>query len=370
MKIIADAHIPFLRRVAEHYGEITYLNGNEFTRESIRDADTLIVRTVTHFGAEMLEGSNVKLICSATIGFDHIDTAYCQAKGIRWANAPGCNSGSVQQYVTAALIEISCQKGFSLEGKTIGIVGVGNVGKKVAKIARLLGMEVLLNDPPRQRNEGGEEFTDLETIKREADFITFHTPLTKGGEDKTFHLADEQFFATLGKKPIIVNTARGPIVETAAIKKAIREEKISAAIIDCWENEPTIDLEYLRLADIATPHIAGYSADGKGNATRMSLETLAEFYDLDKAPISQIQIPTPQSPIIDLNLFPADTRIHHALLQTYSTKADSHHLKANPQNFAYFREQYPLRRENEAYTVSNCTPEEKIALSQWGFKFG
>ncbi|OJU52130.1 MAG: erythronate-4-phosphate dehydrogenase [Bacteroidales bacterium 45-6] len=368
MRIIADAHIPFLKGIAEQYGETTYLKGKEFTRESIRDADTLIVRTVTHFGAEMLEGSNVKLICSATIGFDHIDTEYCQAKGIRWANAPGCNSGSVQQYITSALIEISRQKGFPLEGKTIGIIGVGNVGKKVAKIARLLRMKVLLNDPPRQRAEGGNEFTDLETIKREADIITFHTPLTKNGEDKTFHLADESFFSSLGKKPIIFNTARGPIVETEAIKKAIRQEKISAAVIDCWENEPNIDLEYLRMVDIATPHIAGYSADGKGNATSMSLETLVEFYGLDKTPISQINIPAPECPVIDLNAFPAHSRLHHALLHTYTTQADNNDLKANPQNFAFFREHYPLRRENGAYTVINYLPEEKEILQDWGFR--
>ncbi len=368
MKIIADAHIPFLRGVAEQYGETTYLSGNEFTRESIQDADTLIVRTVTHFGQEMLEGSKVKLICSATIGFDHIDTAYCQAKGIRWANAPGCNSGSVQQYISSVLIEISRLKGFSLEGKTIGIVGVGNVGKKVAKIARLLGMKLLLNDPPRQHAEGGKEFTDLKTIKREADIITFHTPLTKAGEDKTYHLADEEFFATLGKKPIIINTARGPIVETAAIKDAIRQEKISAAIIDCWENEPNIDLEYMKMVDIATPHIAGYSADGKGNATRIALETLAEFYELDKAPILEINIPEPGSPTIDLNLFPADKRIYRALLHTYNTQSDNDNLKATPQNFTYFREHYPLRRENEAYAVINYSPEEKELLENWGLK--
>lgn len=366
MKIIADAHIPFLKGVAEYYGETTYLSGKEFTRESIRDADTLIVRTVTHFGTEILEGSSVKLICSATIGFDHIDTDYCQEKGIRWANAPGCNSGSVQQYITSALIEISRQRGFVLEGKTIGIIGVGNVGKKVAKIARLLGMKVLLNDPPRQRTEASDEFTDIETIKRESDIITFHTPLTKTGKEKTFHMADDHFFDSLSKKPIIINTARGPIVETAAIKKAIREKKISAAIIDCWENEPNIDLEYLEMTDIATPHIAGYSADGKANATRMSLETLAEFYSLNKAPISQIDIPEPEFPII--NLDSTDNRIHHALLHTYATRVDCNNLKANPQNFTYFREHYPLRRENGAYTIINYLSQEKEILQDWGFK--
>ncbi len=366
MKIIADAHIPFLKGIVEHYGETTYLDGKNFTQESIKDAEVLVVRTVVKLNQEILEGSRVKLICSATIGFDHIDTHYCDTHGIRWANAPGCNSGSVQQYVTSTLIELSRKKGFSLQGKTIGIVGVGNVGKKIAKMAKLFGMKVLLNDPPRQNVEGDSGFTDLETIKREADIITFHTPLTKDGEDKTYHLADEYFFDTLGKKPIIINAARGGIVDTKAIKKAIHEKKISGTIIDCWENEPAIDLEYLQLVDIATPHIAGYSADGKANATRMSLETIADVYQLSKEPIDEIEIPAPKDSQINLDRF-SNGRILHALLHTYSADDESRKLKASPESFTFFRENYPLRRENQAYTVENYTSEEEQALNDWGF---
>lgn len=367
MKIVADAHIPFLRGIAEQYGATTYLSGKEFTKDAIRDAETLIVRTVTRFDSEILEGSKVKLICSATIGFDHIDTNYCDANNIRWFNSPGCNSGSVKQYIASALIELSRKKKFSLEGKTIGIVGVGNVGRKVAEAASLLGMNVLLNDPPRQKAEGIDKFTDLETIKREADIITFHTPLTKTGEYKTLHLADQHFFQTLGKRPVIINAARGGIIDTLAIKEAIREEKISGTIIDCWENEPNIDPEYLEMADIATPHIAGYSADGKANATRMSLETLADFYKLGKGPIEEIILPMPEEPVIDLNRFPSENRIHETLLHTYSVEKESDKLKAMPRNFTFFREHYPLRRENLAYKISNASTEEKALLKKWGF---
>ena len=368
MKIIADKNIPYLKGVAESFGDITYLDGAAFTNETIKDADTLIVRTVTRFDEALLRNTNVKLICSATIGYDHIDTNYCDAHNITWQNAPGCNSGSVMQYVISSLIIISREKGFDLKEKIIGIVGVGNVGKKVARACEILGMKVLLNDPPRQKQEGTNGFTDLETIKTEADIITFHTPLAKDGEYKTYHLADEAFFSSLSKKPIIINSARGSIIDTQAIKNAIKEKEISGAIIDCWENEPTIDTEYMSLADIATPHIAGYSADGKANASRMSLEAVVGFYGLNKAPISKISVPEPVKPIIDLNKCgETGNRIYDAILATYNPIEDHHKLKAYPSIFKQLRNEYPLRREYFAYKVKNATIEEQDILIQMGF---
>ncbi len=369
MKIIADKNIPYLKGIAEHYGEVTYLDGADFTRENIKDAEVLIVRTVTRFDEYNLEGSKVKLICSATIGYDHIDTAYCDAHGIAWRNAPGCNSGSVMQYIISSLITLSRQQGFKLKDKTIGIVGVGNVGKKVAKACEILGMQVLLNDPPRQRAEGGNIFVDLETIKSEADIITFHTPLIKEGIDKTYHLADENFFCSLKKKPVIINSARGGIVDTEAIKSALKDDLISGAIIDCWENEPQIDLTYMNLVNIATPHIAGYSADGKANATRMSLESLADLYGMDKSPINSIKVPEPDNPIIDLSDFKdSDNRIFDAILQTYNPMDDYSCLKAAPSTFKQLRNDYPLRREYFAYKVINVSSAQQDILSKLGFE--
>ncbi|MBK5195514.1 MAG: 4-phosphoerythronate dehydrogenase, partial [Proteiniphilum sp.] len=214
LKILADAHIPYLKGVAEQFGEVEYLPGNLFSREAIREKDALIVRTVTHFGEEILSGSSVKLICSATIGFDHIDTAWCDTHDVAWRTAPGCNASSVEQYVTASLLYLAEKQQFDLKEKTIGIVGVGNVGSKVEAACRKMGMNVLLNDPPREAEEGdakGILFTDINTIMRDADIITFHTPLTKSGIYKTYHLADADFFAQLNKKPVIINAARGGI---------------------------------------------------------------------------------------------------------------------------------------------------------------
>jgi len=368
MKIIADKNIPYLKGIAEYFGEVTYLDGADFTRDNIKDADTLIVRTVTRFDEGNLAGSKVKLICTATIGYDHIDTQYCDSHGIAWHNAPGCNSGSVMQYIISSLIVISRKMDFDLKDKTIGIVGVGNVGKKVAHACEILGMEVLLNDPPRQRAEQNDVFVDLQTIMHEADIITFHTPLIKEGIDKTYHLANESFLHSLKKEPIIINSARGGIVDTQAIKKALKENLISGAIIDCWENESQIDHEYMDMVDIATPHIAGYSADGKANATRMSLESMAEFYHLDKAPLRTVKAPDPHNPVIDLNEFAdSDDRVYEAILRTYNPIEDYTRLKASPDTFKQLRNDYPLRREYFAYTILNSTETEREILDRLGF---
>lgn len=367
MKIIADKNIPFLKGVAEKFGEVEYLAGAKFSNERIKDADVLIIRTVAKMDEQMLHDTSVKLICTATIGYDHIDTAYCENNGIIWKNAPGCNSSSVQQYVTSALLLMADKKGFDLTNTTIGIVGVGNVGKKVARACEALGMRVLLNDPIREKEENSCDFVSLDVIKQEADVITFHTPLTKEGMYKTYHLVDDDFFATLNRRPIIINSARGGIVDTEAIKGAIRTNKISGAVIDCWENEPDIDFEYLEMVDIATPHIAGYSADGKANATRMSLETIARFFDLDRAPIDYINPPAPAESIIDMKKFDSNKRFVSAMLATYNPMTDFEALKSMPTAFKTLRNEYPLRREYLAYTVLNASEDERRLLNKFDF---
>lgn len=375
MKILADAHIPYLRGVAEQFGEVEYLPGNQFTKEAISDKDALIVRTVTHFGKDILEGTGVKLICSATIGFDHIDTQYCDAKGIAWRTAPGCNANSVEQYVTASLLYLANKYKFSLKEKSIGIIGVGNVGSKVETVCRKLGMRVLLNDPPREEREvgqksGGKEksiFVDLETVKKEADIITLHTPLTKTGRHKTYHLADEYFFDTLDKKPFVINSCRGSVVDNTAMKKALKTGKIAEVVIDCWENEPDIDQELLHTADIATPHIAGYSVDGKWTATKMSLENLNEFFELGVYPIKLMQLPQPNHPIIDLKEIEPAHQLTYAVWQTYNPLKETMNLKADPSKFYWFRSNYPLRREYGAYKVKNADSSVVPILKQLGF---
>lgn len=370
MKILADAHIPYLKGVAEQFGEVEYLPGNQFTRDAIREKDALIVRTVTHFGEEILSGTDVKLICSATIGFDHIDTAWCDAHGVAWRTAPGCNASSVEQYVTASLLFLAQKYQFELKEKTIGIVGVGNVGSKVDAACRKLGMRVLLNDPPREEQEGSGLFVDIETIQREADIITFHTPLTKTGKYKTHHLADDRFLASVRKKPFIINAARGGITDNQALKKAIRNGNISGVVIDCWENEPEIDRELLRLADIATPHIAGYSADGKWTATKMSLENLNRFFNSDIKDPHYQEIPAPPKPVIDLQGIAPEHQLQYAVWYTYNPVTETTALKSSPEKFYWFRSNYPLRREYPAYRVLHANSTVLKTLLCLGFNEG
>lgn len=368
MKILADLHIPFLKGVVELLGAVDYLPGNQFTKEAIQDKDALIVRTVTYFGKEILEGTQVKLICSATIGYDHIDTEYCDTHNIAWRTAPGCNANSVEQYITSSLLYMSKKQGFDLKDKTIGIVGVGNVGSKVEAACRKLGMHVLLNDPPRQEKEQSSDFVDLNTIKQESDIITFHTPLTKSGPYKTFHIADDDFFNSLAKKPIIINAARGGIVDNLSLKEALKTGKASGAVIDCWEHEPNIDVELLNLVDIGTPHIAGYSADGKWMGTKMSLENLNEFFHLgyDKIPMPALPDPI-QDKIIDLSKISSVDQIAYAVRHTYDPLIETENLRMHPEKFYWWRSNYPVRREYKAFSITGADKYNTEILSRLGF---
>ncbi len=342
MKVIVDNKIPYIAGVLEKLAdEVVYLPGSSFTKEAVHDADALIVRTRTHCNRELLEGSRVKFIATATIGFDHIDTDYCQKAGITWTNCPGCNAGSVEQYVHSVLLLLKRKKGLDLKQATLGIVGVGHVGSRVHRMAEKLGMKVLLNDPPRaDRGETG--FTDLSTLARTCDVITFHTPLIREGQYRTYHLADKAFFASLKHTPYLVNSSRGEVVDTLALLDALNAGQVKDAVIDVWENEPDINKELLEAACIATPHIAGYSADGKANATRMALEAYCHFFGIQ----ADFEIHPEEASIS----FSSDAE--EAQLQAYNPLRDNEWLKASPEKFEWFRGNYPLRREifNDCHT--------------------
>lgn len=344
MKVIVDDKIPYIHDAIESIAdEVLYIPGDKFSSQTVRDADALIIRTRTHCNRELLENSKVRFIATATIGYDHIDTEYCRQAGIYWTNAPGSNSSSVAQYIESCLILLETDFGFSLHGKTVGIIGVGNVGTKVKDLAEHYGMRVLLNDPPRAEKENNIIFTGLDRIMAESDIITFHTPLVTDEPFPTWHMGNEAFFRSLRRKPFIINTSRGEVIDTRALLSALDTERISGAIIDVWENEPDINKELLEKALIATPHIAGYSADGKANATRMSLDALCKFFQMPAD--YTIVPPAPVNDIIE-----AKSR-EDALLKMYDPRTDSALLKANPEKFEWFRGNYPLRREKEAYRI-------------------
>ena len=374
IKIIADDKIPFLKGVFEPFANVEYYPGNEITREKILDADALIIRTRTKCNADLLEGTNIKFIATATIGIDHIDTEYCNRNNIKWVNAPGCNSSSVMQYVTSALLTIAEKEKFNLKDKTIGIIGVGNVGSKVQSMAEIIGMNVLLNDPPRARKEGDDKFVDLETIINESDIITFHVPLIKEGEDKTYHLGSEDFFRKLKKKPVIINSSRGSVIETSAIKNAIKNDDVKNVIIDVWENEPNIDLELLHLVDFGTPHIAGYSADGKANGTAVSVNELNKFFQMNLHPNwypENVPMPIEGNEInIDCNNLSEQKVLFGAVTKTYNITYDNKILRMSPETFEIQRGNYRIRREFDSFNLklSSCSASIENKLLQLGFK--
>ena len=345
MKVIVDDKIPFIREaIGQIAEEVRYLPGKDFTPEAVRDADALVIRTRTRCDRQLLEGSRVRFIATATIGFDHIDTGYCRQAGIAWANAPGCNAPSVAQYLQSSLLLLAQRHGLELPRLTMGIVGAGNVGSRVAEVARELGMRVLLNDLPRQEREGGAGFCPLQTLARECDILSFHVPLHREGPYKTFHLADRDFFRSLQRRPFLINTSRGEVVETGALLEALDEGRVADAVIDVWEHEPDISRELLRKVFIGTPHIAGYSADGKANATRMALDALCRFFRIRAG--YTILPPPPPCPHLTARSW------EEACLQMYDPRADRDRLLAHPERFEQLRGDYPLRREKAAYTVT------------------
>jgi len=372
MKFIIDDKIPYIKGVLEPFGEVVYLSGPKTTPEIVVDADAIITRTRTICNQHLLEGSSVKFIATATIGYDHIDTDYCAKAGIQWTNAPGCNSKSVEQYIASALFVLAQKKGFHLKGKTIGVVGVGQVGSKVAHVCKLLGMKVLLNDPPRERAEGTEQFCCLSKIMQEADFITLHVPLNLKGIDSTYHLANTHFFKALERKPIVINSCRGEVLDTLSAKSALKDGLISGLVVDCWENEPDIDNELLNLVDLATPHIAGYSKDGKANGTSMSIQAVSRFFGLGIDHWHAQQVELPENTTIELDGLDhtEEEILGKAVLSTYDIRTDDGALHINPEQFEKLRGDYPVRREYPVYTIhaKNVNLKSIKTLRTFGFQ--
>lgn len=372
MKIVADDKIPFLKGVLEPYSNVRYLPGSLITNNEIRDADAILIRTRTKCNKELLEGTSVKFIAAASIGYDHIDTEYCRKHKITWTNAPGCNSSSVRQYIAAALLHFAKHYSFRLSNKTLGIVGVGNVGKKVAGLATTLGMNVLLNDPPRERVEGKKDFVTLEQILAESDIISLHVTLTKKGIDKTCHMVNQQFLLKMNPGCYIINSSRGPVVNELELMKAMQSGKPGGVILDVWENEPDLNLELLKLVDIGTSHIAGYSQEGKANGTAMSVRAISKFYDLGLDEWYPESIPKPDNPKIKMDCTGKSEEeiLREIIHSTYPIRKDDENLRKFPQKFEGLRENYPVRREFPAFEVNlkNGNPELSGKLHALGFR--
>ncbi|MGF1585818.1 MAG: 4-phosphoerythronate dehydrogenase [Bacteroidales bacterium] len=358
MKIVADNKIPFLMGMPGGVAELIFIPGREISRENIIDADALIVRTRTKCNEKLLSGTSVKFIASATIGFDHIDIEYCNANGIGWTNAPGCNSGSVMQYIASALSWIAISSGKSFGELILGIVGVGNVGSKVEHLGRTLGMKVLMNDPPRQRSEGEPIFSELKELLEQSDIVTMHVPLNFAGPDKSYHLADENFFSNMKKGSWFINTSRGEVMHSRKLSDSLRKGHLGGTVLDVWENEPEIDLELLSLAGISTPHIAGYSLDGKANGTAQSVSSVSRHFSLGIDDWYPDNVPPPSGDIITITseMEDLDQVAGKLFKHTYNIEADSAMLRSAPGKFEYFRDNYHPRREFGAYKINFENP--------------
>jgi erythronate-4-phosphate dehydrogenase len=369
VQIVVNKHTPYAVKAFERIGKVTAFDTHEITKDTVKDADILIVRSETKVDHTLLDGSRVKFVGTVTIGTDHVDEEYLAKNGITFVSAPGSNSHSVGEYITAALLELAHTKGFSLNGKTIGIVGVGNVGSKVWRKAKVLGMQALLNDPPLQRLGSSYPLHSLEKLM-EADIITLHVPLTRSGPDATYHLFDENRIRKMKRGAILINTSRGGAVETETLKRTLSDGHLSTAVLDVWEKEPNINTSLLELVSIGTQHIAGHSLDGKVNALRMNYEAVCRF--LGRSSDQEINTLIPDSALPEIRVEGIHTSVQQTLRdivkQCYDINVDDRLLRqiiSLPEEergkyFSRLRTEYRIRREFFNYTV--CVDGEAKSL--------
>lgn len=365
MKIIADPSIPFVREAFAPFGDVQLVPGRQIDAAAVREADALLVRSVTPVNAALLDGSRVRFVGSATIGTDHVDAGYIARRGIGFASAQGSNANSVAEYVVAALLEMAHRRRFRLRDKTLGVVGVGHIGSRVVRYAQALGMRVLQNDPPRQRAEGLADFVELDRLCAQADIVTLHVPL----DDTTRHLLHRDNLRDF----ILINTARGAVVDNPALLKAIDGDRLDGAVLDVWENEPNISPELLDVVDIGTPHIAGYSLDGKVNGTRMIYRAACEFFGIkatwDPAPL----MPPPTVPRLELNVRGADEDeeiLRRVVRRVYDIGADDCALRKRVRDFDLLRAEYPVRREffNTELVLHGASESLRQKFAALGFR--
>lgn len=364
MKIICSTNIPYAQEAFRSLGDLTIMEPKAITAACVRDADVLIIRSTLRANRVLLEGSRVRFVGTATIGTDHLDRAYLDQAGIAWCAAPGCNANSVAEYIMAAMLCLGQRHGFALDGKTLGVIGVGNVGRRVVQKAQALGLRVLQNDPPRRAAENNPIFLPLEQLLAEADILSVHVPLTKTGSDPTWHLADRRFFAQLKPGLVWLNAARGAVMDSDAFLAARANGKVAYAVLDTWEGEPQFRTDVLARADIATPHIAGHSFEGKVMGTVMMYHALCRFLGVAPTwtPVDQLPVdllPPPPVPEVRLDLPAAPTvldeeaALWRAVQSVYDIEADDRRLRAGATtdpasraaHFERLRKDYPIHRE-------------------------
>ncbi len=374
MQIVADVNIPNVEQAFGTLGDVQLLPGRAIGRDEVREADLLLVRSVTTVGPALLDGSHVRFVGSATIGLDHVDEAYLRTRGISLAYAPGSNANSVAEYVIAALLELGPLR---YEGRTLGIVGLGRIGTLACEKARALGMTVLANDPPLER-AGRSELIALDDLVRRSDIVTLHVPFTRDGPDASYHLLDESRLSLLQRHAVVVNTARGAVVDNEALLRALRDGRLGGAVLDVWEGEPEPDPSLVQAVTLGTSHIAGYSFDGKVTGTKMLYEAACAF-------LNRLPEWSPPALPSDANCLPVEIDPSRSLDEilcdlvprSYDIRRDDAALRAiaelpSPERgwaFDRLRAEYPRRLEfrNTAVVVPPDRPELRSPLAGLGF---
>ena len=380
MKIVCDKNMPYVAEAFGTLGEVALKDGRQITADDVCDAELLITRSTTRINAGLLDGSAVRFYGSGVIGTDHIDIPYLASRGIVWTGAPGCNAESVATYITAALLWLGGRTGLTLAGRTLGVIGVGNVGRRVCVHARALGMRVLANDPPRQRDPADAEaaaFVSLERVLEESDVITCHVPLTRDGQDATFHLLDAARLARLRPGAVLINAARGPVVATDALLAALDSGHVSHAVIDCWEGEPAYRPELLTRTALSTPHIAGHAYEGKVNGTAIVYRRACDFLGVQAT--YPFTLPEPSLPLWrgDAAGRADEDVLRELVLAVYDIEADSRRLAdscvaddaARAAAFDAQRSRYPMRREFASTRVQVAHASDALLAKIAGLGF-
>jgi erythronate-4-phosphate dehydrogenase len=353
MQIIADENIPYAHQAFAEFGEVRTIVGRNLTAADLNDAEILLVRSVTKVNAQLLAASSIRFVGTATIGLDHIDLNYLQQQAIGFASAPGSNATSAAEYVVSAMLIMAERQGFQLSDKSVGIIGCGNVGSRVLKKLTALGMTCFVYDPPLGK------ISDLKNVLA-ADIISLHVPLSKDGNYPTYQLVNEQFLASLRNDVILINTSRGDVVDENALLKRLTTCPNMQVILDVWQAEPNINQSLLQRAALATPHIAGYSFDGKVRATEMLYKAACNFFK--KPPTWQAEMPSPS------HLYVSD--IHTAVMASYDVRRDDAELRRRTSEFDKLRKNYPVRREFSCIEIELPVASSQLAtcFKELGYK--
>ncbi|WP_159564876.1 4-phosphoerythronate dehydrogenase PdxB [Budvicia diplopodorum] len=370
MKIVADENMPYAQTLFGQLGDVRLVAGRQLNSSVLADADALMVRSVTKVNQALLAGSKVSFVGTATAGTDHVDDKWLTQQGIGFSGAPGCNAIAVVEYVFSALLMLAERDRFSLKDKTVGIIGVGNVGSRLNARLNALGVNTLLCDPPRARVDSSETFWPLDKLVKEADILTFHTPLYREGQDKTYHMVDADLLSALPEGRILINASRGAVVDNQALLNALEQGKNLSTILDVWEQEPELLLPLLALVDVGTPHIAGYSLEGKARGTTQIYQAFSQHIGQPKSIELSSLLPEAEFNRITLNGELDESRLKRLIHLVYDVRRDDAPLRAvagQPGEFDRLRKEYIERREWSSLTVECDNANSQALLQQLGF---